>query len=353
MIVTTRNAVSRLDLREGRAPDPFDIIPTPSNGRLWVRIIAVCRCGPSAAVHSLHRKGVAKMVDSVDLGIIGGSGLYALDGFQPTDEIRLTTPYGEPSSLIHTGTLAGRGIAFISRHGTGHRLAPSEVPYAANIYALKSLGVRRVLSVSAVGSLREDVAPRSFVVPDGLIDRTLARRRSFFGEGAVAHVSIADPYCPDFSAAVAQAAREAGGLPVHEGGAYVCIEGPQFSTRAESRLFRSWEASIIGMTAFPEARLAREAELCYACLAMVTDYDVWHTEGDVSVELVIANLQAMTAAVAAIVPALAAMEMPACGAGCADALANAIITERSAIPAEAVERLGPIASRYLGERDGG
>lgn len=291
--------------------------------------------------------------DPMEMGIIGGSGLYGLDGFEPSEEIRMTTPYGEPSSLIHTGTLAGRRIAFLSRHGPGHRLAPSEVPYAANIYALKSLGVRRVLSVSAVGSLRVNNPPRSFVVPDNLIDRTLDRRRSFFGDGVVAHVSIADPYCPEFSAAVAKAARESGRLPVHEGGTYVCIEGPQFSTRAESLLFRSWEASIIGMTAFPEARLVREAELCYACLAMVTDYDVWHDEGEVSVQMVIANLQAMTAAVAAIVPALAAMDLPDCGAGCGSALENAIITDPAAIPAEAVERLGPIAGRYLGERDVG
>jgi 5'-methylthioadenosine phosphorylase len=292
------------------------------------------------------------MTDALDLGIIGGSGLYRLDGFEPSDEIRLATPYGEPSSLIHTGTLAGRRIAFISRHGAGHRLAPSEVPYAANIYALKSLGVRRVLSVSAVGSLRETLPPRSFVVPAGLIDRTTGRQRSFFEEGVVAHVSMADPYCPEFSAAVAQAARAAGGLPVHEGGDYVCIEGPQFSTRAESRLFRAWDAAIIGMTALPEARLAREAELCYACLAMVTDYDVWHTEEDVSVELVIANLQAMTTAAAAIIPALAGMDLSDCDAGCSTALANAIITDRAAIPTEAIERLGPIASRYLGEQAG-
>lgn len=261
----------------------------------------------------------------------------------------METPFGSPSSPVVIGTLAGRRIAFLSRHGEGHRLAPGEVPYAANIYALKSLGVTKLLSVSAVGSLRENLAPRSFCVPDNLIDRTVDRRRSFFGDGIVGHVSIADPFCADFSARISSAARAASDLPVHPGGTYVCIEGPQFSTRAESELFRSWNASIVGMTAFPEARLAREAELCYACLAMVTDYDVWHDAGDVSVDLVVANLQAMTADVGAILSELGATDGDVCNGDCRSSLDNAIITGRDQIAPEVWGRLGPITERYLSE----
>ncbi len=285
-----------------------------------------------------------------ELGIVGGSGLYELPGFEQAATLRPDTPYGVPSSDIVVGTLGGRSVAFIARHGAGHRLAPHEVPYAANIYALKSLGVTRLLSVSAVGSLQEQVAPRTFCVPDNLIDRTVARERSFFGNGAVAHVSLADPFCPAFSAQVVEAALSASELGVTAGGTYVCIEGPQFSTRAESELFRGWGASVIGMTAFPEARLAREAELCYACLAMVTDYDVWHTEEDVSVELVVANLLAMASDVAGIVAALASLDSHTCDAGCGHALDDAIITAPEAIAKDVWERLGPVAERYRHER---
>lgn len=287
--------------------------------------------------------------DRAELGIIGGSGLYNLPGFDQDDSVPVDTPYGRPSSDVVVGTLGATRIAFLSRHGAGHRLTPSEVPYAANLYALKALGVERVLSVSAVGSLRERIEPRSFCVPDNLIDRTIGRRRSFFGDGAVAHVSIAEPFCPEFSAQVATAAESASSLGVQRGGTYVCIEGPQFSTRAESELFRQWGASIIGMTALPEARLAREAELCYACLAMVTDYDVWHTEEDVSVELVIENLMAMAADVADIVAELAAGDDVVCAAGCRTALDNAIITAPEAIADEVWARLGPITERYRSE----
>ncbi|CAN5643072.1 S-methyl-5'-thioadenosine phosphorylase [soil metagenome] len=289
------------------------------------------------------------MSDPVNLGVIGGSGLYALSDFSIEESRAIETPYGSPSSPVVIGTLAGRRIAFLSRHGEGHRLAPGEVPYAANIYALKSLGVTKLLSVSAVGSLRENLEPRSFCVPDNLIDRTVDRRRSFFGDGVVGHVSIADPFCADLSARVSGAARSASDLPVHSGGIYVCIEGPQFSTRAESEVFRIWKASIIGMTAFPEARLAREAELCYACLAMVTDYDVWHDAGDVSVELVVANLQAMTSDVGAIVSELAATDDDTCNGGCRTSLDNTIITAPDRVGPEVWERLGPITERYLSE----
>jgi 5'-methylthioadenosine phosphorylase len=288
-----------------------------------------------------------RVMEQPALGIIGGSGLYALEGLRDVETLDVDTPFGRPSGKVRIGTLAGRRVAFISRHGAGHRLAPSEVPYAANVCAMKMLGVQQLVSISAVGSLREELPPRSFVVPDQTIDRTVGRRRTFFDDGIVVHVGLADPFCADLSRVVAQAAT-AGGLPVLHGGTYVCIEGPQFSSRAESALFQSWGAAIIGMTALPEARLAREAELCYACLAMVTDYDVWHmSEGPVSVEGVIANLVAMTGAVQRIVPAVADRIPVACEQGCSEALAGAIITSRDSIPAHVRERVAPLAGKYL------
>jgi 5'-methylthioadenosine phosphorylase len=281
------------------------------------------------------------------LGIIGGSGLYGLSSLTNVEQIEVDTPWGKPSEAIRVGEIAGQPVAFLSRHGAGHRLSPSEVPYAANVCAMKMLGVRRLVSISAVGSLREDCPPRSFVVPDGTIDRTLSRHRTFFDEGIVAHVSLADPFCPSLSTLLTGVAA-AGNLQVHHGGTYIAIEGPQFSTRAESALFRSWGASVIGMTAMPEARLAREAELCYACLAMVTDYDVWHEQdGPVTVEAVLANLNAMTDAVQSIVTNLAGAPLPDCDAGCEHALSNAIATSPEAIDAATRERLKPIAGRYL------
>lgn len=290
-------------------------------------------------------------MDTPRLGIIGGSGLYALEALINIERQAVATPYGNPSDALHVGELAGRPVAFLSRHGIGHRLAPSEIPYRANIWALKSLGVTHLISISAVGSLEEQIQPRSFVVPDNLIDRTLSRPRTFFEDGVVAHVSLAQPFCTTLADVVAQAAR-VGELPVKRGGVYVCIEGPQFSTRAESSLYRSWGARVIGMTAMPEARLAREAELCYACLAMVTDYDVWHdAEEHVSVELVIENLMAMTTVAAQTVDALARAVLPDCTDGCQDALASAIITHRDAVPIEARERLALIAGRHLQPED--
>lgn len=286
------------------------------------------------------------MSDRPTLGIIGGSGLYGLPSLANAETIAVETPFGRPSDPIRVGTIAGRRVAFLSRHGTGHRLSPSEVPYAANVFAMKSLGVERLISVSAVGSLREELPPRSFVVPDQLIDRTIGRRRTFFDCGVVAHVSLADPFCPQLFADVAAHADQ-GGLPVHHGGTYICIEGPQFSTRAESAMFRAWGASIIGMTAMPEARLAREAQLCYACLAMVTDYDVWHEhEGPVSVEGVVANLHAMTDAVQRIVTALADATFNECGSGCATALASAVVTSSDAMSDEARVRLSLLTQSY-------
>lgn len=286
------------------------------------------------------------------LGIIGGSGLYDLEALTDVDEVVVETPFGLPSDALRVGTIGGARVAFLSRHGAGHRLAPSDVPYAANICAMKMLGVQQIVSISAVGSLRLDLAPRSFVVPDQIIDRTIGRPRTFFTDGVVAHVSLANPYCPDL-ARLLVAAAGAGGLPVIPGGVYVCIEGPQFSTQAESALFRGWGASVIGMTALPEARFAREAELCYACLAMVTDYDVWHaTEAAVSVDVVIGNLHAMTDAVQRIVLGLAASAPVKCASGCGSALAGAIITQPNAVSEAARLRLAPVVGSHLASRIG-
>ena len=283
------------------------------------------------------------------VAIIGGSGLYEMEGLTDVREVTLDTPYGAPSDAVALGRLEGVPVAFLPRHGRGHRISPSELPVRANIYALKSLGVERVISVSAVGSLREEIHPLDMVVPDQLVDRTRGRPATFFEDGIVAHVSLADPFCSVLSGVVAQSVAEVGS-PVHPSGTYVVIEGPAFSTRAESRLYRSWGASVIGMTALPEARLAREAELCYTVLACATDYDVWHQEAaDVSVEQVVANLQRNVATswevLRRAIPRLPAeRECP-----CATALKDAIITSPGSISPEARARLGPLIGGRLVE----
>ena len=280
------------------------------------------------------------------LGVIGGSGVYTLPHLEIEEERLPKTPYGMPSGPIPVGRLGSVRLAFVPRHGPGHRLSPSDLPYRANIYALKKLGVTHLLSVSAVGSLVEALPPRRLVLPDQIIDRTVARPRTFFDRGIVAHVGVADPYCPNLRAAVA-AAAETNGTPVHASGTYLCIEGPQFSTRAESNLYRQWGASLIGMTAMPEARLAREAELCYATLALVTDYDVWHeSEADVSVDLVVEHLRANTIAASGIIARLAERGLPARSCRCGDALVNAIMTAPEATTAEQWDQLGVIGDRY-------
>ena len=286
------------------------------------------------------------------LAVIGGSGLYQMEGLKGVQEVRLTTPFGAPSDALVVGELEGVAVAFLPRHGRGHRLSPSELPVRANIYALKLLGVERVISISAVGSLKEEVRPLDLVVPDQLIDRTRERPRTFFEGGIVAHISFADPFCPDLGRLLAEAAQEVAGPSgrhVHSGGTYVVIEGPAFSTRAESHLFRSWGAAVIGMTALPEARLAREAEMCYATLACATDYDVWHpAHGEVTVEMVVANLQKNVATsqevLRRLIPRIPAEKR---GCPCASALKNAIITAPDRIPRQVRERLGPIIGRYL------
>lgn len=281
------------------------------------------------------------------IGVIGGSGFYAMDGLEDVREVRPHTPFGEPSDAIVTGRLGEQRFAFLPRHGRGHRLLPSEVPVRANIYALKALGVERVISVSAVGSMREAIAPLDLVVPDQLFDRTRHRVDTFFGDGIVAHVGMAEPFCPDLRAALIAAAR-ALDVRTHEQGTYLCIEGPQFSTKAESRIYRGWGVDVIGMTAIPEAKLAREAELCYAILACATDYDVWHSSGEaVTVEMVIRNLAANVGNAQRIIRAVAPRLGGARTCACGDALANAIITAPERIPSETRRKLALLIDRHL------
>jgi 5'-methylthioadenosine phosphorylase len=287
------------------------------------------------------------MSSELVVGVFGGSGLYALDELESVEEVRLATPFGEPSDSYVTGRLDGVKLVFLPRHGRGHRISPTEINSRANVWGMKALGVTRLVSVSAVGSLREDIAPGDFVAVDQFIDRTRHRPDTFFERGVVAHVMFADPTCGELRGVLVRAARDAG-VRVHDGGTYVNMEGPQFSTRAESRLYRSWGADVIGMTNLQEARLAREAELCYATLAMSTDYDCWHLEhGDVTVEAIIAvmtrNVAHARSALKALVPLLPATR----GCPCQDALRYAIMTEPSRIPAEARDRLGLLLARHL------
>lgn len=274
------------------------------------------------------------------LGIIGGSGLYDMPGLEDVEEAIPETPFGAPSAPIVTGTLGATKLAFLARHGRGHAFAPTNVPYRANIAALRGLGVRQILSVSAVGSLQESLAPRSAVVPDQIIDRTTSRVRTFFDDGVVAHVGMADPFCSSLRSLVHAHAEASTSSVVVGMGTYLCIEGPQFSTRAESRLFRAWGADVIGMTAMPEARLAREAGMCYALLAMVTDYDVWHeSEEDVTVEAVQRVLHDNVDVGRSVIQRLAAAGIPLCDSGCRHALDHAIITDERTFSEESRRRI--------------
>jgi 5'-methylthioadenosine phosphorylase len=281
------------------------------------------------------------------VGLVGGSGVYDLSSIAGLKEERVETPFGDPSDSYFTGTLEGVPVAFLSRHARGHRLSPTEINYRANVCGFKMLGCDALLSASACGSLREEYAPRHAVIPDPFIDRTRHRQDSFFGEGVVAHAGLADPVCGALTGCLEAGARKAG-LAVHRGATYVCMEGPQFSTRAESNLYRSWGADVVGMTNVTEARLAREAELCYASLALVTDYDCWREASeDVSVEVIIAILgENAGAARRALAEAVTRVE-PGRACGCRDAMRYGIITDRQAIPESVKQKLKPIAGRYL------
>jgi 5'-methylthioadenosine phosphorylase len=280
--------------------------------------------------------------------IVGGSGLYDLAGLEPEGERTVTTPFGPPSDRIRIGRLGDRPVAFLARHGPQHTILPGEINYRANIYALKTLGVERIFSASAVGSLRESIRPRDVVLVDQFVDLARRRAATFFGEGLVAHVSLADPICPELRALLLRASRANG--RTHDGGAYLCIEGPAFSTRAESELYRSWGLEVIGMTNATEAKLAREAEICYATLALVTDYDCWHEEEeDVSVAALLDNLRANGERAAEILRrAIAETPVERAGCACGEALRHALITPLEAVPAETARRLAPLVGRYLG-----
>ena len=289
------------------------------------------------------------MTEKVDLAVIGGSGLYNMSGLQVIEEFDPHTPFGKPSAPIVIGSFRGRRVAFLARHGLGHHLSPTEVPYQANIFAFKLLGAERIVSISACGSLRQDYAPGHIIIPDQLYDNTSKRPRTFFGEGLVAHVGVADPFCADLSRQLEQAVRDTGAV-VHAGGALITIEGPRFSTKAESNVFRGWNMSLIGMTACPEAFLAREAEICYAAMAHVTDYDVWHvSEAPVTVEIVIETLNKNTQiaqdALGKLVEKLDSTRRCNCG----NALAGALITQRSSIPSTTLQKLNPLIGKYIGD----
>jgi len=281
------------------------------------------------------------------LGVIGGSGLYQFAALKDVENLEVNTPFGLPSAPITVGTLSGKRVAFLARHGIGHHITPTEVNYRANIYAMKTIGVERIISVSACGSLRDDFAPGHIVIPDQLFDFTRARARSFFGEGLVVHVGSADPFCKDLSTQLYNAVSACDGV-VHQGGSLITIEGPRFSTKAESNVFRSWGMSLIGMTTSPEAFLAREAELCYASMAHVTDYDVWHlSEESVSVDMVVRTLMQNTALAQRSIQLLVENLDEASSCKCNQALSDAIITQRTRIPPVTAQKLNLLVGKYL------
>lgn len=282
-----------------------------------------------------------------EIGIIGGSGLYGMEGLTGVEERAISTPFGDPSDSFIIGRLNGRRVAFLARHGRGHRLSPSEINFRANIYAMKELGIKRIISVSAVGSMREGIRPGDIVVPDQFYDHTKRRISTFFGEGAVAHVSFADPVCSELSNILYQAGKKIGAV-MHNGGTYLCIEGPQFSTRAESNIYRGWGVNVIGMTNVTEAKLAREAEICYSTLALATDYDCWHTtEGPVSVEAVIRILMKNVETSKKIIKEAIANIPGDRTCHCKDALKDAVMTKKEVIPEKIQKKLKPILERYI------
>lgn len=282
------------------------------------------------------------------IGIIGGSGLYSMPGFTDQEEVRIETPFGHPSDAYICGNLEGKPVAFLARHGRGHRISPSELNFRANIWGMKKLGVEWIISLSAVGSLKEEHKPLDFVIPDQFVDRTRGRVSTFFGEGLVAHISFGDPVCQDLAKLLHHACLVAG-VPAKMGGTYLCMEGPAFSTRAESNLYRSWGMDVIGMTNLQEAKLAREAELCYATIAMVTDYDCWHPQHDeVTVADIIRNLTHNAENAAKVVKAaVAALSIADRGCACSKALEYALITDRKTVPAETYKKLELIVGKYF------
>ena len=288
------------------------------------------------------------MTTEITLAFIGGSGLYDMSDLSNREEIEVNTPFGKPSSTIMTGLLNDQKVAFLARHGKGHTISPSEINYRANIYALKTLGVNRIVSISAVGSLQDQLAPGNIVIPDGLFDNTRKRINTFFNNGMVAHIGVANPFCLELSKTLAKSVQDTGAT-VHEGGDFITIEGPRFSTRSESNTFRKWGMSIIGMTTSPEAFLAREAEMCYAVMAHVTDYDVWHiSEIPVSVEIVIRTLT-QNASIAQNALRNLAHDLPSnqvLNCDCSNALADAIITQSDSVPDETKKQLGVLIDKY-------
>jgi 5'-methylthioadenosine phosphorylase len=283
-----------------------------------------------------------------EIGIIGGSGLYVMPGFEAEQEMQLTTPFGEPSEKYVIGRLEGKSVAFLARHGRGHRISPSELNFRANIFGMKMLGVERIVSLSAVGSLKEEHAPLDFVIPDQFFDRTQGRASTFFSNGIVAHISFSDPVCPQLASAVHNSALQSG-IRSKRGGTYLCMEGPAFSTRAESNIYRSWGMDVIGMTNLQEAKLAREAEICYVTIAMVTDYDCWHHEhAAVTVDEIISNLTKNAENACKLVRRVVATMPDARTCRCGSALKHALITDRAAIPEVIGEKLGLLIAKYTG-----
>src|ERR1700723_93325 len=310
-----------------------------------LKMAKVAKRAKKVAVKSPNKPGAKS--EKVKLAIIGGSGLYTMPGLTDTREVRVKTPFGDPSDAFVVGTLEGRRVAFLARHGRGHRVLPSEINYRANLYAMKLLGVQRVISVSAVGSLREDLRPLEFLIPDQFYDRTRGRISTFFTDGIVAHVGFAKPTCAALSAHLAQACDRTG-IKTHRGGTYVCMEGPAFSTIAESHTYRQLRFDVIGMTGVTEAKLAREAELCYATIALITDFDCWHPHHDaVTLNEILANMASNTDNVQRAIREAVRTLSDERGCKCGAALAHAIVTDRKVIPAAAKKRLGPIIGKYI------
>jgi 5'-methylthioadenosine phosphorylase len=295
-------------------------------------------------MYAIHAE---ELMREVKIAVIGGTGLYGMEGSTPVGTFDIDTPFGRPSDSITVIDFDGKNVAFLPRHGRGHRFLPTEVPVKANIWALKKLGVERIVAFSAVGSLKEEIHPRDIVVPDQIIDRTRSRDNSFFGDGIVGHVSFADPFCPDLGRIVREIVASIS-FPFHDKGTYICMEGPLFSTRAESNLYRSWGGAVIGMTAIPEAKLAREAEICYSLITLVTDYDCWKQEGeDVTIDMVIENMRANTEAARNILKEIVARLPGDRTCACAEAARYAIMTDKKLIPGSVKHKLELFYGKYF------